>query len=100
MGRKSQEQLKLEKIQAAMLPLVAYPEFEAFMETVAALKDDAVEYSVSYDGVAAERQALAVKGEIRAYLNLLNIYENQKAQLEHMAAQQAAERQEEIAPHD
>ena len=88
MARKTLEQLKLEKIQAAMLPLVAYPEFEAFMETVHALKDEAVEYSVSYEGVAAERQALVVKGEIRAYLNLLNIYENQKTQLEHMAAQQ------------
>lgn len=99
MGRKTNEQLKLERIQAAMAPLVAYPEFESFMATVAALKDEAVDYSVSYDGVAAERQALVVKGEIRAYLNLLNIYENQKAQLEHMASQQAAERQEEV-PHD
>ena len=66
-----------------MTPLVGLPEFEKFMGLIADLKDEAVANSVSFETCASERNSLVSKGEVLAYLNIIQVYqgevENQEA---------------------
>ena len=93
MAKKAPQKLQLDRIQAAMTPLIAYPAFAEFMNIIRDLKDDAVSNSVSFETVASERNSLVSKGEVLAYLNILGVYESQLEQAdalaEHMAEQVA-----------
>jgi len=97
MPRKSREQILQEKLTASMLPLCASPEFETFIEVVRLAKDEAVRLSIDFEGIKSERGSLVLKGEVRCYLNLLDIYEAQREQLEaqarHIQEQQADSQQ-------
>lgn len=75
----AQEKLKLDRIQQAMIPLVGIPAFNDFMRLVSDLKDEAVGNSVGFDTVASERNSLVAKGEVLCYLNILTLYEGEKA---------------------
>ena len=79
----------MDRIQAAIIPLIGYPDFVDFMETIRQMKDEAVEFSVSFEGVATERQSLVSKGEVRTYLNILSIYDGQREQMEQVAEEAA-----------
>jgi hypothetical protein len=93
MPRKSREQILQEKLTASMLPLCALPEFETFIEVVRLAKDEAVRLSIDFEGVKSERGSLVLKGEVRTYLNLLDIYEAQRELLGQHAKQAMAEAQ-------
>ena len=75
---------------AAMTPLCLLPEFEKFIHTVREMKDGAVEYMVNHQSVASERESLVAKGEVRAYLWILETYKAQKEQLEAQLREQQA----------
>lgn len=92
MPRKSRDQLLQEKLTASMLPLCASPEFETFIEVVRLAKEEAVRLSVDFEGIKSERGSLVLKGEVRCYLNLLDIYEAQREQLEQQARAEAEQR--------
>lgn len=81
MALKAEEKLKLDRIQAAMLPLVGQPAFTDFMAVIRDLKDEAVGNSVAFETVASERHCLVSKGEVLTYLNILGVYESQLEQL-------------------
>ena len=72
---------------AAMQPLALLPEFEKFVETVKQMKDEAVAYMVNHTSVANERESLVAKGEVRAYLWIIQTHEAQKELLEAQAQQ-------------
>jgi hypothetical protein len=100
MARKSsaqiaQEKLKLDRIQAAMTPLVGIPAFTEFMKLISDLKDEAVGNSVGFETVASERNSLVAKGEVMCYLNIITLYEGEMAkQAEMLQFQQDQEAQE------
>lgn len=75
----AQEKLKLDRIQQAMTPLVGIPAFNDFMQLISDLKDEAVGNSVGFETVASERNSLVSKGEVLTYINILSLYENEKA---------------------
>jgi len=89
MPRKSQAQIKIDRIKAAMTPLVGIPQFAEYIAMLGELKDEAVSYSVDSDTIKSERESLVVKGEIRAYLNQINIYKGELEQLEQQARHEA-----------
>jgi len=97
MARKSQQQIKLDRIRAAMTPMVALPQFANYIAVITELKDEAVAYSVDSDTVKSDRESLVVKGEIRAYLNQINIY---KGELEQLEAQARAEAEQRAQPRE
>ncbi len=74
------------KLIESITPLVAIPAFADFMEEVRQMKDYTVEAEVHSTTIASEREGLCMKGEIRAYLWLLDTY---KAKKETLAAQVA-----------
>jgi hypothetical protein len=88
--RTAQKKLQLDRIQAAITPLVGLPQFADFMEIVRDLKDEAVAASVSFETVASERNSLVAKGEVMAWINLLAIYESQKEQFDRMQEEHVA----------
>lgn len=75
----AQEKLKLDRIQQAMTPLVGIPAFNDFMRLISDLKDEAVGNSVGFETVASERNSLVAKGEVLTYINILQLYESEKA---------------------
>jgi len=75
-----------------MTPLVGIPQFESYIAMLGELKDEAVAYSVDSDTVKSDRESLVVKGEIRAYLNQINIYRGELEQLEQQARAEAEQR--------
>lgn len=74
-------QEKNRRIQAAMFPLIADPRFIAFMDTVEELKEESIEFAVNHDSAKEERVCLAALGEVRAYKNLLAIFDGYQDQL-------------------
>ena len=90
MARKSEKKAAMDRVQASMMPLCTYPEFEKFMEEVRQMKDDAVRYMVDHTSVASERESLVARGEVRAYLWLLETYRGQREQMEQRVAEQQA----------
>lgn len=94
MARKSNAQIKLDRIRAAMSPLSTLPQFATYMGMMGELKDEAVSYSVDSETVKSERESLVVKGEIRAYLNLINIWKGEVEQLEAQAKAEAEQREQ------
>lgn len=93
MARKSRQQEEREKMIAAMTPLCVLPEFEKFIETVKEMKDGAVQYMVNHTAVSSERESLVAKGEVRAYLWIIETYQAQREALE-AQAQAMAEQQD------
>jgi len=85
MPKKSPQKTARDRVEAAMLPLAALPEFGEFMELVRQMKDYTVESMVHTTTVASERESLCHKGEVRAYLWFLETHRAQKEQLEEMA---------------
>ncbi len=83
-AQKAQEKLKMDRIQQTMTPLVGIPAFVEFMVLVGDLKDEAVANSVSFETSASERNSLVSKGEVLAYLNILNVYQGQVEQQEQL----------------
>ncbi len=79
---------------AAMTPLCALPEFEKFIESVREMKDDAVSYMVNHTSVASERESLVAKGEVRAYLWIIQTFEAQREALEAQMADQEQQREQ------
>lgn len=75
-----------------MTPLVGLPQFQKWMELIGELKNEAVAFSVDSDTVKSERESLVVKGEIRTYINLENIYRSEVEQLEAQARHEAEQR--------
>jgi len=89
MAKKSRQQTQRDQMIAAMQPLAVLPEFEKFVETVRQMKDYAIEAMVHTDTVSNERESLCMKGEVRAYLWILETHRAQKEQLEALAADEA-----------
>lgn len=83
-AQKAQEKLKMDRIQQAMQPMTGLPAFTDFMALITDLKDEAVANSVSFETSASERNSLVSKGEVLAYLNILNVYQGQKDQQEQL----------------
>ena len=81
---------KQNRLTQAMFALKDNEHFRRFMELLADLKDDAVTFSVSHEGIQSERVSLAAKGEVRAYLNIIGAYESYK-----LAGEQTIEQAEE-----
>lgn len=79
------------KLIESITPLVAIPAFDTFMEEVRQMKDYTVESMIHTTTVASERESLCHKGEIRAYLWLL---ETHRAKKEALAAQIAEQQQQ------
>ena len=75
-----------------MAPLCGMSQFADYMVMLSELKDEAVAYSVDSDTVKSDRESLVVKGEIRAYLNQINIYRGQLEQLEAKAQHEEEQR--------
>jgi hypothetical protein len=92
MARKSKAQVQMDRIEAAMIPLVGIPQFADFMALVTDLKNEAVAFSVDSDTVKSDRESLVVKGEIRCYINLENIYRGQLEQVEAKARHEEEQR--------
>jgi len=91
MPRKSSvaaEQLKLDRIQAAIQPLVGLPQWDAFVQVLRDLKEEAVANSVAFDTVANERNSLVAKGEVLCYLNILTVADSQREAFDALTAQQ------------
>jgi len=84
MARKARQQEERDKLVAAMQPLSLLPEFQKFIAQVEEMKDGAVQYMVNHMTVASERESLVAKGEVRAYLWII---ETHRAQLEQYEAQ-------------
>lgn len=80
----------------AMTPLVGLPQFQDFMETVRELKDVATENAVRPETLKNQRTTLAAAGEVRAYLDILAIYESYKGQAEEREFLLARNRQEQV----
>ncbi len=78
----AQQKLKLDRIRLALTPLVGLPEFVKFMGLIADLKDEAVANSVSFETCASERNSLVSKGEVLAYLNIIQTYQGEVEQQE------------------
>lgn len=87
MPRKPRQQEERDKLIAAMQPLSLLPEFQKFISQVQEMKDGAVQYMVNHTTVASERESLVAKGEVRAYLWII---ETHRAQLEQLEAQMLA----------
>jgi len=85
-AKKSARQLQMEQQRAklieSMTPLVAVPAFEAWIEEVRQMKDYTVESMIHTNTIASERESLCHKGEVRAYLWILETYRAKKIQLE------------------
>jgi hypothetical protein len=92
MARKSNKQIQLDRIRAAMTPLVNLPQFQAYIAMLGEMKDEAVSYWVDNETVKSERESLVAKGEIRAYMNQINIYNGEVHQLEEQAKFEAEQR--------
>lgn len=97
MARKSaaeaaREKLKLDRLRSAMQPLVGLPEFEKFMGLIEDLKNEAVANSVSFETCASERNSLVSKGEVLAYLNIIQVHHGELEQQEAAARAMEAER--------
>jgi hypothetical protein len=84
-AKKSARQLQMEQQRAklieSMTPLVAIPAFGDFIEEVRQMKDYTVESMIHTNTIASERESLCHKGEIRAYLWILETYRAKKEQL-------------------
>jgi len=95
MARKSRQQLEREKLMAATTPLCLLPEFQNWIETLRQTKDSAVQYMVDHTAISNERESLVARGEVRAYLAIIQDYESQREVLEQQAldAQQQAAQQ-------
>jgi hypothetical protein len=92
MARKSQAQIKQDRIRMAMTPLVGLPQFASWIAMITELKDEAVAYSVDSETVKSDRESLVVKGEIRTYLNIINTFKGEVEQQEAAARAMEAER--------
>lgn len=92
MPSKSPAQKNRDSLVAAMTPLAILPEFEKWIDTVRQMKDEAVAYMVNHVSVANERESLVSKGEVRAYLWIIQTYEGQRQQLEAQAIAEAEQR--------
>lgn len=71
-----QKQEKYRRLTEAMIPLVGDTRFIEFMEVVKDYKELAVENSLLDATIANERLTLASLGEVRAYKDIIGIYEN------------------------
>jgi len=70
-----------DRLKAAMATLIANTNFEAFIELVDELKDEAFFEAVSKDSVKDQRLSLAALGEARALNDIIGIYENFREQI-------------------
>lgn len=77
---------------AAMTPLVMLPAFQSWIETLRQTKDGAVQYMVDHTAIANERESLVARGEVRAYLAIIQDYEAQREALEAQIASQQEQR--------
>ncbi len=84
-------------LRAALTPLAADERFATFMDLVRELKDSAVEFAATHDSVKDSRATLAALGTVRAYLDILSIYENalhaiadEQTRLDELKAQERA----------
>lgn len=58
-----------------MRDLVQDPRFGEFVNAIRELKEGAVAYAVSHTTVRDQRESLAALGEVRAYSDIISIYE-------------------------
>jgi len=96
MARKTNKQIQLDRIRAAMTPLVTLPQFANYIALLGELKDEAVSYWVDHETVKSRDESLVVKGEIRAYLNQINIFRGELEQLEAQAKAEAEQRASQV----
>ena len=78
----------------AMTPLVLLPAYQKWIEEVRLMKDEAVRYMVDHTAIANERESLVARGEVRAYLAIIQDYESKREQLENQAADAVAQSQQ------
>lgn len=69
---------KRQRLTQAMTPLVGLPQFGDFMELIGELRDGAVERAVMPETLKNQRMTLASAGEVRAYLDILSIYQSHR----------------------
>jgi hypothetical protein len=74
--------MKHRKMQLAMEPLLGDDRFTTFLDAVKELKEEAIGRSIMHDSVRSDRATLAAMGEIRAYVDILNIAEDYRLQIE------------------
>jgi hypothetical protein len=74
-----------------MSGLIADPRFKDFMDLVRSLKDAAVELSATHETVSNERTTLAAIGSVRAYLDIIGVYDSALAAAEEQIAHAAEE---------
>lgn len=91
MTSKQRSEQRARKLELAMFPLITDDRFDAFLDTVKELRDEAVSFAISHDSVKSDRATLSSLGEVRAYTDILGIAENYRMQLEAKAEQQAEE---------
>lgn len=94
MARKSAAQANRERLIEAMTPLVLLPAFQAYIQQLREMKDEAVRYMVDHTAIANERESLVARGEVRAYLAIIQDYESKREQLEQQAAEAVAHGQQ------
>ena len=88
MSRQSEKELRLRD---AMADLCRDPRFEEFISTLRDMKEGAVAYAVQHTTVRDQRESLAALGEVRAYSDIISLYE---AHREPVANQVVVEQQE------
>lgn len=80
-----QKQERNNRVQAAMTPLVGDPRFVEFIDLVRELQDEAVSFSVTDDCIKSDNSLYAALGEVRAYRDIIGIFENFSHQAEQNA---------------
>ena len=90
-SRKQELAKKRKAMIDAMTPLLLLPSFQTWIETLRNTKDYEVQYWVDSETVKNERESLVAKGTIRAYLAIIQDYEQQRESLERQLEAQAAE---------
>lgn len=73
---------KEQRIRAAMTPLISDQRFQEYMELIRELKDGAVEFAATHDAVKDARATLAALGSVRAYLDIISVYDSAVAAVE------------------
>lgn len=88
---------KRQRLIEAMTPLVGLPQFAEFIDTIRELRDVATENAVRPETLKNQRTTLAAAGEVRAYLDIIAIYEAYKGQAEEREFSIARQREEQAS---
>jgi hypothetical protein len=91
MKRTERVEVRNARLRGAMETLIPNSNFEAFIELVEELRDEAYNYAISVDSVKDQRLTLAAMGESRAYNDIVGIYRNYLDHLENRLDEQESD---------